>query len=312
MSNSGTPENPGLINWLLIMTLGVIWGAAFMSISVSLEGYSPAHVAAGRIGIGALALWIIGGLIGQPLRTITATAGRRGWMYLAIIGWGSIALPLSLLSWGQQYVPSAFAGIAMGTVPLLVLPLVFLFSPEEGIGPRRVIGMLMGFAGLLMLVGPAAFDTEASAQVFWGGLACVASASCYAIGSVLTRRAPRMPPVAMASGTLAMAALAVVPVVLLTSGLPEIAPLRPTAALLYAALLPTALAAIIRVRVITTAGSLFMSLTSYMVPIWSVIFGIVLLSEDLPPQMFTALGLILGGIFVAQSRQIFAAFKRPQ
>lgn len=310
MNTAPTPDNPGLLNWLLIMALGVIWGAAFMSVSVALDGYAPTHVAAGRIGFGALTLWIIGALIGQPLRAITQTAGWRGWFFVVLIGWGSIGLPLSLLAWGQQYVPSAFAGVAMGTVPLLVLPLVYVFSPEEGIGPRRIIGMITGFTGLLIMVGPGAFDGDQGALTFWGRLSCVGAACCYAIGSVMTRRAPKMPPVALASGTLMAAAVMVVPPVLWSAGLPDAMPPLPTAALIYAAVFPTAIAAIIRVRVITTAGSLFMSLTSYMVPVWSVIFGIVLLSEAIEPQLYIALTLILGGIAISQSRQIAAAFKR--
>jgi drug/metabolite transporter (DMT)-like permease len=81
-------------------------------------------------------------------------------------------------------------------------------------------------------------------------------------------------------------------------------------ALIYVAVFPTALAAIIRVRVITTAGSLFMSITSYMVPVWAVIFGITLMGETLPPQLFWALALILAGIGLSQWRAIAAAFGR--
>jgi drug/metabolite transporter (DMT)-like permease len=81
-------------------------------------------------------------------------------------------------------------------------------------------------------------------------------------------------------------------------------------AVLYAALFPTAIGALIRVRVITTAGSLFMNITSYMVPVWSVIFGVILLREDLPAQLYTALALILVGIFITQSRSILAALRK--
>jgi len=102
-----------------------------------------------------------------------------------------------------------------------------------------------------------------------------------------------MPPLAFATACLLVAAVVLVPI-----------PPRPTAALILAALLPTAAATVIRVRVITTAGSLFMSLTSYQVPIWSVLFGVLLLGEALPPQLFIALALILLGIAVSQSRAI--------
>jgi drug/metabolite transporter (DMT)-like permease len=106
------------------------------------------------------------------------------------------------------------------------------------------------------------------------------------------------------------AALFVVPFALMTEDLPTDFTIRPSLALLYAALLPTALGAIIRVRVITTAGSLFMNITSYMVPVWSVIFGILLMGEKLPAQLYTALALILLGIFISQSRAILTALRK--
>jgi len=107
-----------------------------------------------------------------------------------------------------------------------------------------------------------------------------------------------------------VAAAITVPFALLTEPLPSTLPFTPTSALIYAALLPTALGTIIRVQVITAAGSLFMNITSYMVPIWSVIFGITLMGEDLPAQLFTALALVLLGIFISQSRAILAALRR--
>ncbi len=310
MSDTPTPDNPGLLNWFLIIFLGVIWGAAFMAIATALEGYGPRLFTASRLAGAAILLNILGAFIGQPITAIHKTAGKRGWLFISLIGTIALAIPLSMLSWGQQHVPSAFAGVAMSTVPILVLPLVYIFSPEEGIGPRRVIGMIIGFVGLIVLVGPGAFSSSESDLVLWGRIACIVCTCGYAVGSVLTRRAPKMPPIAFAAGTMTIAAAITVPFALLTEPLPNTLPFTPTSALIYAALLPTAIGAIIRVRVITTAGSLFMNITSYMVPIWSVIFGITLMGEDLPAQLFTALALVLLGIFVSQSRAILAALRR--
>ena len=298
-----TPQNPGALNWLLIVLLGMIWGAAFMSVGLSLEGFGPWQTAAGRTLLGGAVLWGIGALLGQGLGTLP---DRRAWAYSAAIGAGAIALPFALLSWGQQFVPSAFAGVAMGAVPLLVLPLVAIFSREEGIGPRRIIGVVLGFLGLAILLGPEAFSSTGREVEHLGRLACLGAAGCYAAGSVITRRAPAMPPLAFAAATLVIAAVILVPIALVVEGVPTDWPISPTAALIYAALLPTALAAVIRVRVITTAGSLFMSLTSYQVPIWSVIFGVTLMGESLPPQLFIALALILSGIAISQSRALSA------
>lgn len=272
-----------------------------MLVSVSLQGYGPWTVAAGRTLLGGAVLWGIGVALGQGLNTIPS---RRGWGFAIAIGLGAIALPFSLLSWGQQFVPSAFAGVAMGAVPLLVLPLVAIFSPDEGIGPRRVIGLVLGFIGLAILLGKEAVSPSGTALEGAGRLACLGAAACYACGSVTTRRAPTMPPLAFATACLLVAAIVLVPIALFAEGVPTAFPAGPTTSLILAALLPTAAATVIRVRVITTAGSLFMSLTSYQVPIWSVIFGVVLLGEALPPQLFVALALILLGIGVSQSRAI--------
>jgi drug/metabolite transporter (DMT)-like permease len=126
---------------------------------------------------------------------------------------------------------------------------------------------------------------------------------------VLTRRAPPMPPVGFAAGTLVFGAVALTPLMLAAEGWPDEWPPGPTAALLFTALLPTAIAAAIRVYVITTAGSLFMSLTNYIVPVFSVIFGVALMGEAPEAGLFAGLALILGGIALAQSRALMARLR---
>jgi drug/metabolite transporter (DMT)-like permease len=302
-----TPQNPGLLNWVLICSLGLIWGGAFMSVSLALEGFPPTSVAAGRCLIAAAILCIIGPLLGQGLNKIPS---MKALGFAFFIGTFAVALPTSMLSWGQQYVPSAFAGVAMGAVPLIVLPLAYFFSPEEGIGPRRIIGMVLGFIGLFILVGPGAMNSSGKEFETLGRLACLGAATCYAVGSITTRRAPKMAPIAFAAASLLAAALVLTPIALIIDGIPTQFPPTATTALLYAALMPTALAAVIRVRVITTAGSVFMSLTSYQVPIWSVILGVSFMGESLPPQLFIALAIILAGIGLSQSRALIAMFRR--
>jgi drug/metabolite transporter (DMT)-like permease len=304
---SPSPKNPGLINWLLILILGVVWGGAFMSVRLSLDGFGPWSVAAWRTGLGGITLAIIGAALGQGIHKIPT---MRAWIFAIIIGAGAVALPFAMLSWGQQFIPSAFAGVAMGAVPLLVLPMVYLFSKDEDIGPRRVLGMLLGFVGLFILVGPGAAASTGHENEWLGRLACLAAAGCYASGSVITRRAPKMPPIAFATASLLVAAVILIPIAAITEGWPDSFPTKPTAALFYAAMFPTALAAVIRVRVITTAGSLFMSLTSYQVPVWSVILGMSFMGETLPPQLFIALAIILAGIGLSQSRALMATIKR--
>lgn len=172
--------------------------------------------------------------------------------------------------------------------------------------------MILGFVGLFILVGPGAAASTGHENEWLGRLACLAAAGCYACGSVITRRAPKMPPIAFATATLLVAAVILIPIAAVTEGWPDSFPKNPTAALVYAAMFPTALAAVIRVRVITTAGSLFMSLTSYQVPVWSVILGVTFMGETLPPQLFIALAIIVAGIGLSQSRVLIEMIKRSR
>lgn len=306
MAAPPSPAAPGALNWLLITVLSVVWGAAFLATARALEGFGPWTVAAGRTLIGGAALLAVGLALGQGPDKIP---GRRGWAFVVALGLLSTAMPFTLLSFGLRHVPSAFAGVAMGSVPLLVLPLVALFSPDEGIGPRRVLGILLGFAGLLALIGPDAFGPGQSPHGLAGQLACMGAAGCYAMGSVATRRAPAMPAPSLGAGLLLVASAILVPIALWREGWPTAWPPGPTAALLLLGIVPTAMAAVLRIRVVTTAGALFMSLTSYLVPLWAVLFGIVLGGETLPANLYAALGLILAGIAVAQSRALLAAFR---
>lgn len=268
-----------------------------MAISLSLRGYSPLWTAALRVALGGAAVLLWAEISGQSIRTLKEI--RNGWFFVIAIGLLTATIPMLLLTWGLQYVPSAFAGIAMGTVPLLILPLAYVFSPDEGISARRVIGMGLGFLGLALLLGPGAFDGAGNLAP---RLACVGGASCYALSSIITRRAPKMPPLAFAGASLLVGALCLMPLAWIQEGAWPPAPLSATAALIYLGLLPTGLAAVIRLRVITTAGSVFMSQTSYMIPLWATAFGVFLLGEDLPAQTLVSLALILGGIAISQTR----------
>lgn len=287
-------------NWLSILTLGVIWGGTFMVVALALRGYGPLTVAAARTTLGALALLGLAAILRRP------APSRAAWPHLAVIGALTTALPFSLLSWGQQYVPSAFAGVSMATLPLFVLPLSHLFS-DERMSPRSLAGVATGFAGALVLVGPSAWG-GGGPTAFWGGMACLAAAVSYAVAAVLTRRCPPVDPIVLAAATLAVGAVLLLPAMLLVEGVPGWAGPLPGAAILFLGLAPTALAALLRVVVIRSAGAVFMTLVNYQVPLWSVLFGATLLDEALPARFFAALALILGGLLVSQWHSLGRVF----
>jgi drug/metabolite transporter (DMT)-like permease len=298
---------PTLSNWLSIAALGLIWGGTFMVVSIALEGYGPITVACARTSLGALALL---GLM-RAMRRPMPTGGLQSWGYLAAIGVLSTALPFFLLSWGQQHVPSAFAGISMAAMPLFVLPLAHILS-DEPMHLRRLVGVTTGFVGAAVLIGPGLRAIGSDVSVL-GQLACIGAALSYSVASVLTRRCPPIDPITLAALSLSVGAAVMVPLMLAIEGVPGWTGARSGLAIVFLGLVPTALAALIRVHVIRSAGSVFMTLVNYQVPLWSMVFGTVVLGEVLPPRFFVALALILIGLAISQwnSLRALLSSRRP-
>ncbi|SFG79902.1 EamA-like transporter family protein [Palleronia marisminoris] len=289
MTDRPTPEN-----WLSILFLGLIWGGTFMIVSIALRGYGPLTVACARTTLGAAALLMLMAVMGRRF-----PREPRIWAFAVPIGIANTALPFFLLSWGQQYVPSAFAGLSMAALPLFVLPLAHVFS-DEPMSLRRAFGVSLGFSGAALLLGPGALAFETGGTEALGRIACLTAAVSYAAGSILTRRCPPVDAITLSALTLVVGAVVLIPAMLLVEGVPRLSGSLADPAIVVLGLIPTALAVLIRVRVVQTAGSVFMTLVNYQVPVWSMIFGAAVLGEALPLRFFAALALILAGLAVSQ------------
>ncbi len=289
-----------LVNWLRLGALGIIWGSSFMAVTVAIRGFGPVTVAAGRIALGAVILLLLVRLMGVKLPTIRGSEGRKVW--LAALGFGicSMALPFFLLSWGQGYVTSGFAGVTMAAVPLLVLPLAHFLIKGEQMTGRKVFGFLIGFAGVVVLIGLDAFKSSGLGLEPLARLACFGAAACYAFGGIITKLAPKVDPFAFAAAATTLAALIIVPTAVLLEGIPQEWPSIPLLAVVFLGVMPTAMANLLLVSIVRSAGPSFMSLVNYQVPVWSVIFGALFLSEVLPARTYIALALILSGLAISQ------------
>lgn len=287
-------QQPTKQDWSGVFTLGLIWGATFMVVAMALEGYGPITVATSRTTLGAVTLLLLMWVTGRKMPVLTPALGGS----ILLIGVLSTAVPFMLLSWGQQFVPSAFAGLSMAAIPLMVLPLAHFFS-DEPLNLRRLLGVCLGFSGALVLIGPGLAQLGQGAEPL-AQLACITAALCYASSSILTRRCPPVDPLALAALTLLVGAALLVPIMLLTEGLPKWQGTRPTLALIVLGLVPTAFATLLRVSITRSAGSVFLTLVNYQVPIWSMVFGAWILSEALPLRFFIALALILTGMAISQ------------
>lgn len=291
-------QTPSRSNWLSILALGLIWGGTFMVVAIALEGYGPLTVASARTTLGAIALVGIMVAMRRPMPVFTPTLIK----YLLMIGVLNTSLPFAMLSWGQQYVPSAFAGISMAAVPLFVLPLAHLFS-DESMTLRNALGVTLGFIGAVVLIGPSVLRIGTGWEPL-GQVACVAAALSYAVSSVMTRKCPPIDPITLATILMVIGAITLLPFMFVFEGVPQIAAGRSTRAIIFLGFVPTALAALLRVVTIRSAGAVFMTLVNYQVPVWSMIFGVLILSETLPLRFFAALALILAGLAISQWRSL--------
>lgn len=285
------------VNYLLLLSLAILWGSAFAIIKVALETIAPEWTVALRIVLATCVLLPAAWLAGQSL-----PRGRRHWAWIAALAvCGNIA-PFYAVSWGQQHISSSLAGILMGFIPLATLLLAHIFVPGEKLTLARGTGFLLGFAGLLLIMGHDALSTiETSGIRLWAELAVLTGAFLYAANNIIARRAPSLPVLAK-SASVALLSAAIAPPLAVISMPTPFADASPASliAVLALGLFPTALATIIFFKLVEKAGPSFTSLTSYLVPVVALSIGIVMMGEQAAPEMLGGLALILCGIALSE------------
>ena len=294
-------------SWIMVATLGFVWGASFLFIELALVGIGPFWLAASRIlfaGLLTTAIWK------TRNGKLYLTEQRGSWTALFVVGVLSSALPFVAISWGQQFVTSGFAGVSMAAVALIVLPLAHFFVPGERLTLRKSLGFLIGFIGVAVLIGPEAFASSGIDGELMGRFACVLGASCYAVSSVVMRKLPPVDPIGLSAVTLMIGAVPVTALAFVVEGFPPMPSQEVIIVILILGLVQTAAANLLRVMVIRSAGPVFMSLTNYQVPLWSVLLGVLLLGEDVEASLFIALILILAGVFLSQWGALKRLFAR--
>ena len=287
-------------SWLLLTVLGLIWGSTFMIIELALDGISPFWLAAARISIAA----VITNIIWFFSSRILFQTRLKAWRTLVFSGVFATAAPFIALSWGQQFVTSAFAGISMASVALLILPLSYFFVASEKITASTILGIFCGFCGVFILLGPEVFMASNETKEAYGRLACLFATFCYAISAVLAKRLPPIDPIGLAAVSLASGAVFVIPTAWLIEGAPPQVSSKTLFYLLILGVFPTAAATFLRIIIIRTAGPVFMTLTNFQVPLWSVFFSILILDEPFKISMLIALAVILSGLAINQHSEI--------
>lgn len=283
---------------VLLVLLGTIWGASYTATAVALHGGMGVQwLVALRVGGACLVLW-------AWLAVTRARLPRRAadWAILLSLGLIGNAAPFTLITWAQETVPSGLAAILNSATAIFGVLVAALVFRDERLTPQRMTGVAIGMAGVVVALGPAnllAFDLTSAAQ-----LALVAAGFCYGVTGVIGRIALRsVAPQVAATGMMTGAALSMVPLALLTEGLPAAHyPAEVWVALAYSAVVATALAYLIYYNLIASAGAGNAGFTTLIVAPVSIILGAVLLHESLPFTAYLGFALLALALAILDGR----------
>jgi drug/metabolite transporter (DMT)-like permease len=278
-------EDPGILDYALLVLLAVLWGSSYAFIKIAVETVPPLTTIAIRA--------VLAGLL------LTAVAAAQGHRLDAVRGHGpallmqallNSILPFTLIAWSLLYIDSGLAGILNATPPIFVLLITFLWTRHEPVTAASLFGVAAGIGGVALMIGVDALSglgRSALAQ-----LAVTAASLCYGVAAIYGRRFNAVPPAVTGAGTMIWAAVILVPLSLVFDRPWTLSPSAASlAALFLLSAFCTALALILYFRLIRTLGSMGLSTNSYLRVAVSVVVGVAFLGESV--GWTTAVGLIL-------------------
>lgn len=291
----------GPVEWLLLVTLSVLWGGSFLFGKLALAELPPLTVVLVRVGLAALVLWLVVVATRQSV-----PRARAVWLAFFAMGLINNLIPFSLIMWGQVRLGSGLASILNATTPLWTVVVAHWLTADEKMDARKLAGVLMGAAGVAVMIGPVALAGlrgDVAAQ-----LAVVAATLSYAFAGLYGRRFARLgvAPMVVAAGQVGATTVMLLPVALVVD-MPWALPmpgLRTWAALAGLALLSTALAYVLYFRILAKAGATNVLLVTFLIPVSGVLMGVLVLDEALQWRQVAGMTLIGLGLAAIDGRML--------
>lgn len=289
------PRAPHTGDWISLFALTALWGTAFLMNEIALASFAPSVLVAGRIVIAAALVFAYLRLTGDSL----PRPGRAWWPMVVLAVFGNV-LPFQLVAWSQQHIESSLAGVLMAVMPLFVLTLAHFFVPGARLTPYRAVGFVIGFTGVVVIIGPDFAEGFDGNLALWGAIAVLGAALSYSVSTIYARRLGAGDPVRRAAGMLIVASILSLPAAAIE--LPSIATpsIGALVSLATLGLLATGFATLLYFRLVQGPGPTFITLVNYLVPAWAVIVGAVFLDESLSLSVIAGLSLILCGIALSE------------
>ncbi len=288
--------------WPLLLILAAMWGASYLFIKVAVEDIPPAAMTEARVLFAGILLL---GYLAYRMGLGRAVGElREAWRPCLVLGAINAAIPMTLVAWGETHIDSSVAGIAQASVPIFVALLGLRFLPHEPLRTTQIAGLAIGISGVALLTG---VHPEGGWWAVAGTLAVVLSSLSYAGGGVYgqLRVHGTVGPV-LATGSMLAAAAMLVPFTLADppTEVPGTTAIAGLAALI---LLPTVIGQLLLFRILRLHGSRKLSMVTYLMPGFAVVYGAVLLDESITAIALGGLALILVGVMLASGQRLLGA-----
>jgi drug/metabolite transporter (DMT)-like permease len=282
--------------WLLFLALGLMWGSSYLFIKLAVDDFGTFTLVALRLAIGAALLWVVIRAAGQALPREPRIYG-----HLVVMAVVNIVIPFALITWAEQSVDSSIAAILSSAVPLFAIVIAPLFLHDEPIRVNGLIGLAVGFVGVIVLTSN---DLSIAGADVTGEIALLGAALSYAVGAVYARRNMRgVPPMipAVFQVTFAMLIAGTIAIVLEHPW-----DARPDGeaifSILWLGILGSGLAYLAMFRLLAVWGATRTTLVAYEIPVVGIVLGFLVLNEPIDGRLLIGTALVVGGVALVNSR----------
>ena len=279
------------IDILFLLFISAIWGSSFIAIEISLRDFSPLLIAFFRIFFAAIFMIFI-----VFYKKLSFPKDFRTIKILFFTGILNNALPFFLISWGQQYINASTASIMLACGPFITLILSHYITHDEKFTFIKLLAVIFGFFGVFILLGDELVNQRLDAV--YAEIAILLSSIGYLCSGFLLRKVSHVSVYVSSSSLFISASFFLFPFVLFTEDIFSLEFNYSFYSLLYLALVPTALASIIRIKLVQKVGVQFMSQVAYIIPLFAIFWSFVFFSEIPKPAAVYALAFILFGLFI--------------
>ena len=283
----------------MLFILSAIWGSAFIAIKISLNYFSPVSVASYRLIVASIFL-----LIFYIIGKYKTSLNRTDLIMLLFVGVVGNFLPFYLISWSEQHIQSSTAGILMGVGPILTLILSHFFTKDDRFTYSKLISISIGFIGVLFIFEIDTlfnFGTANSLQLFSKFLIIIAALGYMISNIVAYNTLKHIDSFSITFFATLFGALVSVPFLLYSETIqPSYINFSALLPILYLGIFPTALAFQLRYHITKTSGPVFLSYVAYLIPIFALIWGFVILSEKIYLSSIIGITLILFGVYIGK------------